>query len=183
MTNTARTEAARERAGESKTKSEVVKVLQDAAGTAKVEKALLGQAEIEEHKTSGISIMLVKIPHRAIKGLRKNFEIVLSKLETLFPEHAVFVIRQRAPSGLKQGEKRRRIGPTRADHQEGVVRDLVLPGNVIDRRTTVRSDGARLEKIFVDKGSEQALENRLEAMGAAFESLFKKKAAFRVNYY
>lgn len=164
-------------------KQEVIRAIK-ASGAIKTTKgSLLDRIELAECSKDRINAMVVKVPYQSLVEIRKEFAGVLSSLEELFPSHTVFLVRQKAPSGLKAGERRRRTGPTRIDYQESAVRDLIFPGHVVDRRTSVRTDGVRLEKIFIDRKSEQELSNRLDPMAVAFESLFKKQASFQVNYY
>jgi hypothetical protein len=52
-----------------------------------------------------------------------------------------------------------------------VLDELLLPGIIIGNRTRVRLDGSSFSRIVIDKNEEHFLEERVEAIRAAYKKL------------
>lgn len=142
----------------------------------------LKKVEILNCTNEGVAINVIVLPASVHSHLKKNIVSAIESAESILGG-TVFFIRRRVASGLKKGEKCYRTGPTYKDYQEAVAADLALPFFIVDRRTLVREDGSRLEKIMLDSRSQKEMAHRFEPMGIVFEKLFEKKASFKANYY
>lgn len=148
-----------------------------------IPEGLVRKVTVEEATKGKFNVSLVKVPYPILQEIRKNFDSYLSALEDAFPDHTVFIVRQRPTTFTRSEKGRKKVKNLDVGAQEGIIRDLIFPGHVVDRRASIRADGVRLEKVFIDRRSEEAVSARLESMGIAFESLFKKQAVFQINYY
>lgn len=163
-------------------KTPVGDILRQVVKDADVNSAVFEKIETETVVQDSVSATVVTVPASLLKALKKTHADAVKKLE-----HAlggtVFLVRKRKSSGLVKGERRHRVGPTYKDYQEAVAKDLVAPYHVVDRRTLVREDGSRLEKIIVERRAQKELANKFVPMGIVFEHMFEKKALFQENYY
>lgn len=166
----------------SRAHAEIAKVVKDALREQKADEEAGGEIETREIAKESILVTLVVVPDGVYGALKKSIRSVVEKLEQKVGG-TVFVVRKKVDSGLVRGERRHRTGPTHRDYQEAVAKDLVAPSHIVDRRTLVREDGSRLEKVMVDRKDKEELEHRFEPMGVVFEALFEKRACFQANYY
>ncbi|KAI5185301.1 hypothetical protein NEHOM01_0759 [Nematocida homosporus] len=142
----------------------------------------LGLVKVDSFSKDSVLVTVVTLPGGVYSELKRGLGAATERLEEVLGG-TVFLIRARVDSGLKKGEKCFRTGPTYADYQESVAADLAAPFHIVDRRSLVREDGSRVEKIILDIKSQKEHAHRFEPMALVFESLFAKKATFQANYY
>ncbi|KAI5180883.1 small subunit ribosomal protein S7e [Nematocida sp. AWRm80] len=164
------------------TKEAIAKIIRKYTENKNIKEESLNKIETQEYSKDNIKILLVIVPLSIMRAIRRDILSAVREIEEISKVN-VFVIRKRIQSGLKKGERLFRTGPTYKDYQESVASDLVSPGHIVDRRTLVREDGSKLEKIMVDLKDQDLLENRFVPMNILFEEMFQKKAVFQGNYY
>jgi len=177
-----RTQKQSAKSQEPKSYDEILKIVRQNLGDKKISEETINKIEVKEITKDSTNVTLIVVPGVIIKELKRKVQAVIEGVEGSLGG-TVFVIRRRVASGLVKGEKRNRTGPTLKDYQELIAKDLVVPSYIVDRRTLVREDGSKLEKIIVDRKNKEELENRFEPMRIVFEDLFGKKACFQANYY
>ncbi|OAG31756.1 small subunit ribosomal protein S7e [Nematocida displodere] len=181
MTHAAQTDKSTQKE-ESKHAQSIVKMLRETPKEKKVADAVFEKVEVVEFTKDSVLITVVVVPTSLLSAVKKTLGAVIGSIENAIGG-TVFIIRRRVASGLKEGEKRFRTGPTYKDYQEAVAKDLAAPSHIVDRRTLVRADGSRLEKIITDIKCKKELAHRFAPMGLVFEELFGKKTSFQANYY
>lgn len=167
---------------ESKAAPKIAAILKNLLQGKPVKEESLNKVEVLNCTNEGVVISVVVLPSSVHKHIKRSISAAIESAESILGG-TVFFVRRRVASGLKKGEKCYRTGPTYKDYQEAVAADLALPFCIVDRRTLVREDGSRLEKIVLDINSEKEMAHRFGPMGIVFEKLFEKKASFKANYY
>ncbi|KAI5170649.1 small subunit ribosomal protein S7e [Nematocida sp. LUAm3] len=168
---------------ESTHKEEITKELKSMLEGRDISASTFNKIELFEFSKNSVLITVVVLPTPVYNQLKRSgVPVAVEHLENLVGG-SVFLVRKQKPSGLKKGESSYRTGPTQKDYQEAVARDLVSPAQIVDRRTVVREDGSKLEKILIDSKKKKEVAHRLEPMAMVFEEMFGKKAIFQSNYY
>ena len=60
---------------------------------------------------------------------------------------------------------------------DSILEDLLLPGEIIGKRTRVRTDGTQLLKVFVSDESKDVLEPRVDLICNLYKALTNRKLA------
>lgn len=140
--------------------------------------------KIREFSIDSMLITVVLVSETLLKEMKREKQTILEEIEEI-TDGTVFIIRARQGEEV-QGSKGQPVfksGTTYVDYQELVACDLVAPSHIVDRRTVIREDGSRIEKMIIDLKSKKDMANRFEPMAAVFESLFSRRAVFQANYY
>lgn len=61
---------------------------------------------------------------------------------------------------------------------EAYLADLVYPAEIVGKRTRVRLDGSRLIKIHLDKGSQTAVDHKVDTFAHVYKKLTGKEVTF-----
>lgn len=163
-------------------KEAIKKLVIDAVQGRAIKDETYDKIEVRHIVKNSVLAVVVVVPKTVLLGVKRNLADLAAKIEEATGGTA-FVIRRRVSSGLEKGVRRYRTGQTYKDYQEDVARDLVAPSHVVDRRTLVRADGTRLEKILVDAKSKKEVAHRFEPMSVVFGELFGMQSSFQANYY
>lgn len=164
----------------------VVEILKNQLKSENIAQEEYNNVEVKELEKNSILITVVSLPSSIFlcRSMKKEKAALIQKIEEAI-NGTVFIIRGRVTKEVegRAGKKVVKSSVSYADYQELVAGDLVSPSVLVDRRTVVREDGSRIEKMMIDLKYEQELVNRLEPMGIVFEDLFGRKAVFQTNYY
>ena len=67
---------------------------------------------------------------------------------------------------------------TLASVHEAYLVDLVYPAEIVGKRTRIRLDGTRLMKIHLDKGSQTAVDHKVDTFANVYKKLTGKEVTF-----
>jgi len=127
----------------------------------------------------GRKAVVVFVPFRVLREVRRVQERIVNELEKKFSGRAVIVVAQRRilPKKTKTNRvasQQRPRSRTLAAVHDAILDDVVYPSEVVGRRTRVRIDGSRTQKVQLDVKEKQSLEHKLEAIAAVYKKLTGK---------
>lgn len=162
----------------------IVEIIKEQLKEKNISSEEYSKIEVRQINKDSMLITLVLVPETLHKEMRREKQAIVDEIEGAV-DGTVFVIRERTGEEIKgtKGQAVFKSKTTYADYQELVAGDLVTPSHIVDRRTVIREDGSKIEKIIIDIKSKEDMANRFEPMSVAFESLFSRKALFQANYY
>ncbi|KAI5190250.1 small subunit ribosomal protein S7e [Nematocida minor] len=174
----------REESSTIKDNREVVEILKSKLEGKNISSTAYDAVEVRQLDINSMLITVVVVPTSILNKMKKEKQAIIEKIEQA-ANGTVFIIRKRAVTEVEgRGEKKvLSSSVTYVDYQEAVASDLVAPSHIVDRRTVVREDGSKIEKMIIDLKSKKDMTNRFEPMGEVFEHLFSRKAVFQANYY
>ncbi|KAI5165159.1 small subunit ribosomal protein S7e [Nematocida sp. AWRm78] len=163
---------------------QVVDLIRAAVNNASIPEEEYSTIKVTPIQKEGILTTTVAVSEGIMAAMKKQKAALIEKLESVL-NGTVFIIRDRKVQMVEgKGGKQVIQSPiTHAGYQERVVNDLVAPSHIVDRRTVIREDGSRLEKMIIEAKHKDEFSNRFEPMRVVFEEMFGKKALFMANYY
>ncbi|EHY65198.1 small subunit ribosomal protein S7e [Nematocida ausubeli] len=163
---------------------QVANLIKNAIKGADIPEEEYSAIKITAIEKEGILTTTVAVSESIMTAMKKQKMALIEKMESIL-NGTVFIIRDRiVQEAIGKGGKTVIQSPiTHTAYQEKVVNDLVAPSHIVDRRTVVREDGSKLEKMIIDAKHKAEASNRFEPMRVVFEEMFGKKALFLANYY
>jgi small subunit ribosomal protein S7e len=108
-----------------------------------------------------------------LKSLQANYKKLAIELEKRLKTVVLFVLTRTIESRwikFRKSQKRPNSRTLSAVY-DAILDDLVLPGTIIGKNTRVRLDGSRFTKIILDRVDQPFLEDRVNAIRAAYKHL------------
>ncbi|KAK7291421.1 hypothetical protein RIF29_06553 [Crotalaria pallida] len=124
--------------------------------------------------------VVIHVPYRLRKGFRKIHVKLVRELEKKFSgKDVVLIATRRIVRPPKKGAavQRPRSRTLTAVH-EAILEDLVLPAEIVGKRTRYRIDGSKIMKVFLDPKERNNTEYKLETFAAVYRKLSGKDVVF-----
>lgn len=139
---------------------------------------ILGAAQVKAPASGKESIVLT-VPYTLLSKFHAVQSRFVRELEKKFSGNTVVIVGKRRilPPGHKMGGVRPRSRTLTAVH-EALLEDLVYPTEIVGKRTTVRKDGSKVMKVFLDSKEAVSLEAKLETFQIVYKKLTGKEVAF-----
>jgi small subunit ribosomal protein S7e len=117
--------------------------------------------------------LIVFVPYHHNKALQANYKKLAIELEKRLKTVVLFVSTRTIESRWIKFRKsqKRPDSRTLSAVYDAILDDLVLPGTIIGKNTRVRLDGSRFTKIILDRADQPFLEDRVNAIRAAYKLL------------
>ncbi|CAL8990651.1 unnamed protein product [Prunus brigantina] len=124
--------------------------------------------------------VVIHIPYRLRKAYRKIHVRLVRELEKKFSGKDVILIATRRiarPPKKGSAVQRPRTRTLTAVH-EAMLEDVVLPAEIVGKRTRYRLDGSKIMKVFLDPKEQNNTEYKLESFSAVYRKLSGKDVVF-----
>ncbi|KAK2451750.1 40S ribosomal protein S7 [Trifolium repens] len=124
--------------------------------------------------------VLINVPYRLRKVYRKIHTKLVRELEKKFSGKDVILIATRRivrPPKKGSAAQRPRSRTLTAVH-EAILEDVVLPAEIVGKRTRYRVDGSKVMKVFLDPKEKNNTEYKLETFSAVYRKLSGKDVVF-----
>ena len=124
--------------------------------------------------------VVVHVPYRLRKAFRKVHVKLVRELEKKFSGKDVILIATRRilrPPKKGSAVQRPRSRTLTAVH-EAMLEDVVLPAEIVGKRTRYRIDGSKIMKVFLDPKERNNTEYKLETFSAVYRKLAGKDVVF-----
>ncbi|CAB4302269.1 unnamed protein product [Prunus armeniaca] len=124
--------------------------------------------------------VVIHIPYRLRKAYRKIHVRIVRELEKKFSgKDVVLIATRRIVRPPKKGSavQRPRTRTLTAVH-EAMLEDVVLPAEIVGKRTRYRLDGSKIMKVFLDPKERNNTEYKLESFSAVYRKLSGKDVVF-----
>ncbi|CAN1282956.1 40S ribosomal protein S7-1 [Linum perenne] len=128
--------------------------------------------------------IVIHVPYRLRKSFRKVHARLVRELEKKFSGKDVIVIATRRmvrPPKKGSAAQRPRSRPrsrTLTSVHEAVLEDIVMPAEIVGKRTRYRVDGTKIMKVFLDPKEKITTEYKLEAFSKVYRKLTGKDVVF-----
>ncbi|XP_004512944.1 small ribosomal subunit protein eS7z-like [Cicer arietinum] len=119
-------------------------------------------------------------PFRLWKGFNKIHARLVRELEKKFSGKDVILIATRRtlrPPKKGSAAQRPRTRTLTAVH-EAMLEDIVLPAEIVGKRTRYRTDGTKIMKVYLDPKERNNTEYKLESFAAVYKKLSGKDVVF-----
>lgn len=130
--------------------------------------------------SGGRKAVVINVPYRLRKAYRKIHVRLVRELEKKFSGKDVMLIATRRiarPPKKGSAAKRPRSRTLTAVH-EAILDDVVLPAEIVGKRTRYRLDGSKIMKVFLEPKERNNTEYKLEAFSAVYKKLTGKDVVF-----
>ncbi|CAG8495775.1 7587_t:CDS:2 [Diversispora eburnea] len=131
----------------------------------------------------GKKAIVIFVPVPLLKQFHKVQQRLTRELEKKFSDrHIVFIADRRIlrkpsrKSRVKQARPRTR---TLTSVHEKYLEDLVYPTEIVGKRTTVKVDGSKIIKVFLDSKDATSLEYKLDTFKSVYKNLTSKDVEFK----
>ncbi|KAJ4827212.1 40S ribosomal protein [Turnera subulata] len=124
--------------------------------------------------------VVISVPFRLRKGFKKIQVKLVRELEKKFSgKDVVLVTTRRILRPPKKGSavQRPRSRTLTAVH-EALLEDVVLPAEIVGKRTRYRLDGSKIMKVYLDPKERNNTEAKLETFSAVYRKLSGKDVMF-----
>jgi len=124
--------------------------------------------------------LVVFVPVPLGKIVTKSHKKVVPELEKRLKATVLIVLKRTINSKwikANRTQKRPRNRTLTAVY-DSILEDLVLPANIIGRRTRYRLDGTRFTKIFLDEADRAVIEDKLDYIVSYYKLLTKRDIVF-----
>ncbi|OAY34766.1 40S ribosomal protein S7 [Manihot esculenta] len=124
--------------------------------------------------------VVIHVPFRLRKAYRKIHVRLVRELEKKFSGKDVILIATRRilrPPKKGSAVQRPRSRTLTAVH-EAMLEDIVLPAEIVGKRTRYRIDGSKIMKVFLDPKERNNTEYKLETFAAVYRKLSGKDVVF-----
>ncbi|EEF28686.1 40S ribosomal protein S7 [Ricinus communis] len=124
--------------------------------------------------------VVIHVPYRLRKAYRKIHVRLVRELEKKFSGKDVILIATRRivrPPKKGSAVQRPRTRTLTAVH-EAMLEDIVLPAEIVGKRTRYRIDGSKIMKVFLDPKERNNTEYKLETFSAVYRKLSGKDVVF-----
>mmetsp|Transcript_6321 Transcript_6321/g.9414 ORF Transcript_6321/g.9414 Transcript_6321/m.9414 type:complete len:197 (+) Transcript_6321:31-621(+) len=132
---------------------------------------------------NGRKAVIIHVPFRLLKAFHRIQQRLIRELEKKFSGKHVTIIAQRRilPREGKKNRTSKQARPfsrTLTSVHDSTLEDLVYPTEIVGRRTRVRIDGAKIQKVYLDPKDRTNVEHKLETFTTVYKKLTGKDAAF-----
>lgn len=127
--------------------------------------------------------LILFVPYHLLKALHNNAKKLYIELEKKLKTTVLLVVARTIQSRwikvialvtqLRKSQKRPHSRTLTAVH-EAILDDLVLPSSIVGKRQRVRLDGSSYLKVTLDKVDAHLMEDRVNAIRAAYKLLTTK---------
>ncbi|XP_071723739.1 small ribosomal subunit protein eS7z-like [Rutidosis leptorrhynchoides] len=124
--------------------------------------------------------VVIHVPYRLRKAYRKIHSRLVRELEKKFSGKDVILVASRRmvrPPKRGSAAQRPRTRTLTAVH-EAILEDIVLPAEIVGKRTRYRLDGSKIMKVFLDPKERNNTEYKLESFSAVYRKLSGKDVVF-----
>lgn len=125
--------------------------------------------------------LVVFYPLRYLMLVRKVQKVLTAELEKRFAGKIVLLVAQRRitkrPTDVYKLQKVQRSTTSTAVF-ESILTDLLTPCEVVGRRFKCRTDGSKIQKIFLDARDRKKIESRLPTISHVFRQLTHRNVNF-----
>lgn len=127
--------------------------------------------------------VLIFVPFRLLKNFQKIHSALVDELEKKLSGKTVFILAQRRILPVKSRlnrasqQKRPRSRTLTAVH-EAILEDLTYPVDIVGKRTRVKLDGKKTQKIYLDPRQEKTVESKVDVLTGVYKKLTGKDAQF-----
>ncbi|KAJ9176584.1 hypothetical protein P3X46_011881 [Hevea brasiliensis] len=124
--------------------------------------------------------VVIHVPFRLRKAYRKIHVRLVRELEKKFSGKDVILIATRRilrPPKKGSAAQRPRSRTLTAVH-EAMLEDIVLPAEIVGKRTRYRIDGSKIMKVFLDPKERNNTEYKLDTFAAVYRKLSGKDVVF-----
>ncbi|XP_065860729.1 small ribosomal subunit protein eS7 [Euphorbia lathyris] len=124
--------------------------------------------------------VVIHVPYRLRKAYRKIHVRLVRELEKKFSGKDVILIATRRimrPPKKGSAAQRPRTRTLTAVH-EAMLEDIVMPAEIVGKRTRYRVDGSKIMKVFLDPKERNNTEYKLESFAAVYRKLSGKDVVF-----
>ncbi|KAJ9176583.1 hypothetical protein P3X46_011881 [Hevea brasiliensis] len=124
--------------------------------------------------------VVIHVPFRLRKAYRKIHVRLVRELEKKFSGKDVILIATRRilrPPKKGSAVQRPRSRTLTAVH-EAMLEDIVLPAEIVGKRTRYRIDGSKIMKVFLDPKERNNTEYKLDTFAAVYRKLSGKDVVF-----
>ncbi|KAK8537044.1 hypothetical protein V6N13_041997 [Hibiscus sabdariffa] len=143
-------------------------------------KDLYINSAIQIDVSGGRKAVVIHVPYRLRKSFRKVHVKLVRELEKKFSGKEVILIATRRilrPPKRGSAVQRPRSRTLTAVH-EAMLEDIVLPAEIVGKRTRYRIDGSKMMKILLDPKERNNTEYKLETFSAVYRKLAGKDVVF-----
>ncbi|KAE8724002.1 40S ribosomal protein S7 [Hibiscus syriacus] len=130
--------------------------------------------------SGGRKAVVIHVPYRLRKAFRKVYVKLVRELEKKFSGKDVILIATRRilrPPKKGSAVQRPRSRTLTAVH-EAMLEDIVLPAEIVGKRTRYRIDGSKIMKVYLDPKERNNTEYKLETFSAVYRKLAGKDVVF-----
>jgi len=131
----------------------------------------------------GVKAIILYVPFKLLKSFNKVHVRLVRELEKKFSGRHVLVIAQRTILGKSYNRNQKTKGPrprsrTLTKVHESILDDIVYPTEIVGKRTRVKIDGKRIEKIYLDSKDQDNVKERTDTFAAVYGKLTNKNVSF-----
>merc|ERR1711879_601638 len=126
-------------------------------------------------------VVTVSFPYRVWKNVRKIHGRLIRELEKKFQKKNVIFVANRTildKNFRRRGHQVRPRTRTLTAVHEAMLDDVVFPTEIVGKRTLVKTDGAKILKVYLDRKDKEASEEKLNVFSAVYKTLTNKEAVF-----
>ncbi|CAL1384882.1 unnamed protein product [Linum trigynum] len=130
--------------------------------------------------TGSRKAVVIHVPYRLRKAFRKVHLRLVRELEKkLSGKDVILIATRRIVRPPKKGSaaQRPRSRTLTAVH-EAMLEDIVMPAEIIGKRTRYRLDGSKIMKVYLDPKEKNSTEFKLEAFSKVYRKLTGKDVVF-----
>ncbi|PHT46143.1 40S ribosomal protein S7 [Capsicum baccatum] len=124
--------------------------------------------------------VVIHVPYRLRKAFRKVHVRLVRELEKKFSgKDVIFIATRRIMRPPKRGSAAQRPrSRTLTSVHDAILEDLVVPAEIVGKRTRYRVDGSKIMKVFLDPKERNNTEYKLETFSAVYRKLSGKDVVF-----
>ena len=127
--------------------------------------------------------IIMFVPFRLLRQFQKVQSRLVHELEKKFSGKNVVIIAQRkilAKPGRNNRVKKQKRPRSRCltNVHNAILKDIVYPTEITGKRLRFKTDGSKVEKIYLDKKDKQSMEDRVDTFSAVYKKLTGKDAVF-----
>eukprot|EP01115_Flamella_aegyptia_P013873 TRINITY_DN76115_c0_g1_i1.p1 TRINITY_DN76115_c0_g1~~TRINITY_DN76115_c0_g1_i1.p1 ORF type:complete len:198 (-),score=52.59 TRINITY_DN76115_c0_g1_i1:198-791(-) len=131
----------------------------------------------------GKQSIILFVPFRLLQQFHRVQSRLIHELEKKFSGKQVVVVAQRKilrKPGRNNRVKRQKRPRSRTltNVHNAILDDIVYPTEITGKRLRFKTDGSKVEKIYLDKKDQQSMEERLDTFSAVYKKLTGKEAVF-----
>ncbi|PHT47154.1 hypothetical protein CQW23_11362 [Capsicum baccatum] len=124
--------------------------------------------------------VVIHVPYRLRKAFRKVHVRLVRELEKKFSgKDVIFIATRRIVRPPKRGSAAQRPrSRTLTSVHDAILEDLVVPAEIVGKRTRYRVDGSKIMKVYLDPKERNNTEYKLETFSAVYRKLSGKDVVF-----
>jgi len=125
--------------------------------------------------------LVVFYPLRYLMLVKKTQKVLTAELEKRFSGHVVLLVAQRRvtkrPTDVYKLQKVQRSTTSTAVF-ESILGDLLGSCEIVGRRWKARTDGSKVQKVFLDTADRKKIESRLPLISLVYKKLTHRNVNF-----